>query len=81
MLPEPMTLALTKNNRRYIVKKVLNRANDNLVVCYGEVLAVSGFSTRHGPEKRFFQENVALLTAERDMETLRELLKQGNGTL
>lgn len=82
MLPVPIQIAVTNDGRKYIVKTVVQRVigrrlEPHTVLCFGEVLSVSGYSTRHGPDKKFLVRSVTVLDAERTPDVLEELRVQG----
>jgi hypothetical protein len=74
MIQDDITLVTVNDGKRYIAKpdfKDMKR-----VRCFGEIESISGFSTKHGPDKIFMKEMVKTEWAERTAELLLELFKQ-----
>lgn len=79
MLPIPMKLVVTQTGDRYILKSIHNgivarQLVPDIAITFGEVLSVSGISTKHGPDKKFKLDKVTIVDVERTEELLKELL-------
>jgi hypothetical protein len=84
MLPQTIQLATTNQGKRYIVKSIHNRIvgrkqEPYIVLTFGDVLSVSGFSVKHGPDKKFQFGKVTITEVERTEELLQSLFDQDQG--